>query len=645
MSAPVLLGPDGAPLRLGASLGGGGEGTVYALPGTGDVAKIYAQPPSPERVAKLEALVRLANPELRTIAAWPHELVRDTRGAAAGFVMPRIEGRLTLASAMNPGSRKAKLPQATWAWLVHTARNLAAAVESVHRAGAVIGDVNDANFLVGADTFVRLIDVDSFQVREGARLFTCDVGMPIYQPPELFGRAYGGLERTPNHDRFGLAVLIFQLVFMGRHPWAGLWNGPEYAFESGELIARLPFAFGREAPALGFRPPPNTVRMEWLPETTGALFERAFARSARPRPSGAEWAAELAAFEAALARCAVSPLHRYVAARGPCRWCELERQGLFLFVAPLGAAGAADGLLDVAALERLLHELPPLHYQAPPEPRGLAVRGEPLEPALRGARRVWLGALATGVTVCAVAAQHLGFSLLDAAVYAAVLSALLPTRAQTGAVKRARRAAMLEARARYDGAARRWAEVADLRELERRRAELLGMAAAYRALPAKYTAERARIEADKPRQQMRAFLDTYLIEDTVIPGIGKRRKATLRSFGIESALDVDEKLDRIAIPGFGSARRGTLKSWVFVLKRVFRYDPGRPVDPAILEDLRLRESRERSDLERELRTGPQALAAAVRRRLALRDELGRELLGLAELAAKARADHAALRRL
>jgi DNA-binding helix-hairpin-helix protein with protein kinase domain len=645
MSQPVLLGPGGAPLRLGAALGGGGEGTVYALPGSPDVAKIYARPPSAERVAKLEALVRLATPELRTIAAWPHDLVRDPRGGAAGFVMPRIEGRLTLASAMNPGSRKAKLPQATWAWLVHTARNLAAAVEAVHRAGAVIGDVNDANFLVGADTFVRLIDVDSFQVREGARLYTCDVGMPIYQPPELFGRAYTGLERTPNHDRFGLAVLIFQLVFMGRHPWAGLWNGPEYAFESGELIARLPFAFGHEAPAAGLRPPPNTVRMEWLPEATGALFERAFARGGGLRPSGSEWAAGLAAFEDALERCAVSPLHRFVAERGPCRWCELERQGLYLFVAPLGATHAANGLLDVDALERLLHELPALDYVAPPEPRAAAVRGEPLDWPLRRQRRLWLGGVAAGVAVCAVATQHLGLSPLDLAVYGAVLTALVPSRAATGPVRRERRAAMLDARGRYAEAVRRWHGLADLREFAQRRAQLLDLAAAYRALPAKYTAERARIEADKPRQQLRAFLDTYLIEDTVIPGIGKRRKATLRSFGIESALDVDEKLDRIAIPGFGGARRGTLKSWVFVLKRMFRYDPSRPVDPVILDDLRLRETRERSDLERELRAGPQALAAAVRQRLALREELGRELLALAALAAKTRADYAALRRL
>ena len=116
-------------------------------------------------------------------------------------------------------------------------------------------------------------------------------------------------------------------------------------------------------------------------------------------------------------------------------------------------------------------------------------------------------------------------------------------------------------------------------------------------------------------------------------------------FGIETALDVGEKLDRIAIPGFGSARRGTLKSWVFVLKRVFRYDPSRPVDPAILEDVRLRESRERADLERELQAGPPTLAATVRQRLALREQLGHELFALAQLAAKARADYAALRRL
>ncbi len=644
MSAPVLLGPGGAPLRVGAPLGGGGEGTVYALAGAADVvAKLYAQPPARERVAKLEALVRLGTPELRTIAAWPQGLVRDGRGNVAGFTMPRIAGRFTLAAVMNPGSRKAKLPQASWAWLVHTARNLAAAVEAIHRADVVIGDLNDTNFLAGSDTFVRAIDVDSFQVRDGARTFTCDVGMPIYQPPELYGRSYTGLERTPNHDRFGLAVLIFQLVAMGRHPWAGLWNGPEYAFESGEIAARLPFAFGRAAPAAGFRPPPNTVRADWLPPATSELFERAFAPGGT-RPSGSEWVAALSEFEQALAVCAAAPLHRYVAERGPCPWCELERHGLFLFVT---AGAPLDGApyLDVAALERELAELPPLTVLPPPADAVAPRRGEPLAPPLRAQRRLWLAGVLLGALVALVTALDLHVVALDLAVYAAVLAALLPSRPPTGAVRRLRRAALLAARDQLDAAVARWHALADLRDLAARRAQLEAMLAAYRALPAKYTAERARLEADKPRQQLRAFLDTYRIDDVVIPGIGKRRKATLRAFGIESALDLDERLDRIAIPGFGAARRGALRSWVFFLKQRFRYDPGRPIDPAILADLRQREQRERSDLERELRGGPHALRAAVEARIALRDGMREELRGLAERVAQARANVAALWRL
>ncbi len=334
-----------------------------------------------------------------------------------------------------------------------------------------------------------------------------------------------------------------------------------------------------------------------------------------------------------------------MAERGPCRWCELERQGLYLFVAPFAGDGGA-ARLDLAALERALAELPVLAgVPPPPAPREFAERGEPLAPPLRRQRRLWLAGALVGIVVVLEAARHLGFSPLDFAIDASVLAALLPTRAATGAVRRERRAALAAARERYDTAARQWYALADLRDLEQRRVQVRNWLAAYRALPAKYTAERARLEADKPRQQLRAFLDTYSLEDTVIPGIGKRRKATLRSYGIESALDVDEKLDRIAIPGFGKGRRGTLKSWVFVLKRMFRYDATRPVDPAALDDLQRREARERLDLERELRGAPDALAAQIRQRLLQRDQLGHELARLAAAVAKARADYAALRRL
>lgn len=38
------------------------------------------------------------------------------------------------------------------------------------------------------------------------RTFTCDVGVALFTPPALQGRPFRNLIRTPDHDRFGLAV-------------------------------------------------------------------------------------------------------------------------------------------------------------------------------------------------------------------------------------------------------------------------------------------------------------------------------------------------------------------------------------------------------------------------------------------------------
>jgi DNA-binding helix-hairpin-helix protein with protein kinase domain len=648
VSAPVLIDGAGRPVSIGPRLGIGGEGTVYAL-SEHEVAKIYTTAPVPQRIAKLEALVRAASPDVRTIAAWPQRILRERSGRVTGFTMPRIEGRVSIATAMNPGSRKAAFPQATWGWLIHVSRNLAVAMDAVHRTGVVVGDVNDSNFLVGADSFVRLVDVDSFQVRDGTRVYPCDVGIPTYQPPELFGLPYTGLERTANHDRFGLAVLIFQLVFMGRHPWAGLWKGPEYAFDTGEVIARLPFAFGREAAAVGFRPPANTVRLDWLPVATAELFERAFSKNGVVRPSGAEWGAALGAFEGDLAVCSASAMHRYAKSRGSCPWCALERVGLFLFIASTGPLAPGSVYLDFAAVERRMAEIPALAaVPVPADPRTLAAEGEPLEPSLRRHRRAWVLGTVAALAAALDATLQFGHAVpinTLFGLYAILATIVIAGRPYLAQANRTRRAAMRDAQAAFEDAAQRWWSVANMRDLEQRKYELQLKLAAYRSLPAKYTAERARLEADKPRLQLRAYLDTFLIEDVKIHRIGRKRRATLRSYGIETALDVEDRLASTYIPKFGDTTRGALFYWVHTLKQRFRFDPSRPLDPAILNDLRARENRERSDLERDLRGGPQALRALAEQRIALREGMRAEIVHLAQVAAKARADYRALRRL
>ena len=94
--------------------------------------------------------------------------------------------------------------------------------------------------------------------------------------------------RTADHDRFGLAVLIFQLLFMGRHPFAG--RHPQRALTVETAIQEGLFAFGAEAALKGWEPPPFSLRLRDVSPPLAHLFERAFGREAAaggPRPTAA----------------------------------------------------------------------------------------------------------------------------------------------------------------------------------------------------------------------------------------------------------------------------------------------------------------------------------------------------------------------
>ena len=62
--------------------------------------------------------------------------------------------------------RVVEFPGKNWDFLLNTARNCAAAFDVVHATGAVMGDVNERNFLVQPNGMVALIDCDSYQIRE-----------------------------------------------------------------------------------------------------------------------------------------------------------------------------------------------------------------------------------------------------------------------------------------------------------------------------------------------------------------------------------------------------------------------------------------------------------------------------------------------
>ena len=194
--AVAFIDDTDAPVFLGREIGKGGEGSVFEIAGTAAlVAKIYHRPAEQAKVEKLEAMVRLKGATLSAFAAWPERRILDKSSKQTwGVVLPRVTDHREIHHLYSPAHRKIDFPAADWSFLLHVARNCASAFEVIHAAGHVVGDVNQGGILVSRQGMVKLIDCDSFQVSDGRRVFTCDVGVPHFTAPELQGKSFRGLQ-------------------------------------------------------------------------------------------------------------------------------------------------------------------------------------------------------------------------------------------------------------------------------------------------------------------------------------------------------------------------------------------------------------------------------------------------------------------
>jgi len=325
----VLLDQKGKEISLGKRIGAGGEAVAYEMGEDPSlVVKIYHKPVNQTKAKKLLAMVGMAGDKLTPFAAWPKAVVTNSeRKQVLGIVLPRVAG-MEIHSLYTPANRKRHFPEADWRFLVHVAHNFAAGVQVLHGNGIVMGDINQGNVLVGTDGLVNFIDCDSYQIQSANRIFRCEVGVPHFSPPELLGVSFSSIDRNYNHDGFGLAVMIFHLLFVGRHPFVGRYFGPgEMSIE--QAIANGRFAYGKHRSLLKMEPPPHALMMEELTPKIDDLFERAFVAvgsgvSQRPLPS--EWCEALNELESSLVECERDHGHWLI--RGSsCPWCRIENSG------------------------------------------------------------------------------------------------------------------------------------------------------------------------------------------------------------------------------------------------------------------------------------------------------------------------------
>jgi len=330
---------DGRSLRLGAQLAKAGEGTISDVTGHPEwVAKIFHPHLAalPAKRTKVQAMAKArpidaVQPDGFVVLTWPEQTIVEA-GRVCGFVMGKVDvsTAVEVHKLSNPADRQYPNPsgpqwpaQATWTHLVNIATNLCLAVDTVHRAGAVIGDFNERNILVSNTTRVTLVDCDSFQFRSGNTVFVCDVARPEFLAPELAAVDLKKHAREKSSDLFVLAIHIYLLLMAGNHPFQrGDWTGPGDKPEALALATGGHWAGGPNSRLKAHAAAPP---MSMLPRTAQALFERALGSGAKnpaSRPSAAEWQRVLSAITTV--ECARDKTHVYPYHNKACPWCRLS---------------------------------------------------------------------------------------------------------------------------------------------------------------------------------------------------------------------------------------------------------------------------------------------------------------------------------
>ena len=597
MSAPVVIGSKG-PVQLGKRLGKGGEGEVYELISQPDlVAKLYTKSLPTERAEKLQIMPRLLTPQLATLTAWPRDVLKGRDGRIVGFLMPKIHAH-DVHEVYGPKSRQRIFPQADWRLLVRAALNTARAFAVVHEAGYLVADVNHGGVMVSSDATVRLIDCDSFQISSGGKTFICEVGVEDFTPPELQGGSFRGVVRTSNHDNFGLAILIFRLLMLGRHPFAGKHSG-RGDLSIGEAITQYKYAYARDKARTQMEPPPATPPVLVAGHEIALLWEQAFSLEGKElhgRPTAGQWVHALSKLEANFSKCPNHPAHYF--ARGiACPWCQIQAStGSPPFLLPSGHAAPvhAGGPFSLEAVWAQITSIQPPSEVQPPTSIAKPPPSAEVQ-AYASKKRVFKGVGVVAGIGAFVAGLALGVvwlvcAFLSWAAYAIVMA--LAPKIDTRAYRQRKDIAASELRLLTE----RWRNETSSQPFETKLQDLRKKREMLQRLPAIRQAEYSKLLANREAAAKEKFLDQFEIERARISGIGPAKTAMLESYGIETAADIKTHAV-LNVPGFGPALTKRLVDWRRSIEARFKFDRNSGVDPRDVSVLDQRMAQEKRNLE------------------------------------------------
>lgn len=250
--------------------------------------------------------------------AWPFAALTDENGLAAGYLMPLVDlnDSFSLDYFYDPVLfKKLNAPdEVAFSYKLEIAKNLSTIVAALHKNKHFFIDLKPQNIRVFRQThIVSLVDCDGFSISDkkagGNTRFPAELISTDYISPEAFRNKSSPKELGENQDRYALAVILFQLLNNGTHPFQGILKNDDGIATNDEKAAAGLYPHSIQTnPAI--KPRPQSIHFLW-DDKTRDLFDRAFIGKLDERPSAQEWANhfEKLLLEKSLIRCDKEPLN------------------------------------------------------------------------------------------------------------------------------------------------------------------------------------------------------------------------------------------------------------------------------------------------------------------------------------------------
>ena len=289
----------------------GGAGKIYHIVGDASrVVKIYHEDTllkeGPIYEKKIWAMLNKAPALLDPIQlAWPLATAKDVNDRFVGFSMPTMDLQKTIELQNVLQDKQANLfnLKSDLKSRMVLAHNLAAVVHNVHEKGHAIVDMKPTNMkFYKEEKFMALLDCDGFYI-EG---FAAPQVTPEYVAPEFYKCV---ISNPLEQDNFALAVIIFQLLNFGIHPYTCKSTINDGINTIEDHIRHRHYAYALSpANGISVEPIAASTHICW-PDDVRKLFDLAFGNQGISRPSAREWLEVLDSYGPGLERCGARHFH------------------------------------------------------------------------------------------------------------------------------------------------------------------------------------------------------------------------------------------------------------------------------------------------------------------------------------------------